>query len=408
MRVHDFTPVSGRHGESCALKGLLDHAGTRHPNTGQPLSEALCFGIAGGIGAGYNSCPSMIRHGIGCGINVVGRHLAYATDAAWYQGFADRIGATTRVTETAAPGKALQNLKAELEGGRPVVVWCSRTRLPFLADYRCPTDLFMHTLVIYGLDEATGHALGSDRAAGGVTIFLNALAEARGGVCSHKNRTLVMEVPASLPEATWHGAIQAGIRATAAGLLTPKIKRFGLAGLDVWANMVNNGKSKDGWPKMLGERWLYDALRDVYDAIETGGTGGGLFRLLYADFLEEAALILKQPALAELAGEYRRLAQAWTNLAEAALPAGIKPFKQTRDLLAKHRKLYQEKGEKAGASLTDIVVELRQLQTDLREAFPLSSERRDELLEDVRERVVALHAAETAAARQLHAAVGPA
>src|SRR5437660_11796353 len=34
------------------LRGLLAHAGVRDPHTGLPFSEAMLFGIAGGIGIG--------------------------------------------------------------------------------------------------------------------------------------------------------------------------------------------------------------------------------------------------------------------------------------------------------------------------------------------------------------------
>jgi hypothetical protein len=37
---------------AAALRALLSHAGVRNPRTGSPFSEAMAFGIAGGIGAG--------------------------------------------------------------------------------------------------------------------------------------------------------------------------------------------------------------------------------------------------------------------------------------------------------------------------------------------------------------------
>jgi hypothetical protein len=38
-----------------ALRSVLVHAGVRAPHTGQPYSEAMLLGIAGGIGAGVVS-----------------------------------------------------------------------------------------------------------------------------------------------------------------------------------------------------------------------------------------------------------------------------------------------------------------------------------------------------------------
>src|SRR5687768_10673422 len=133
MLMSPTTP-GARHGEAGAIRFLLTDVGMLNPITQQPLSEALCFGIAGGIGAGYSFCPSVPKYGCASGVSIVGRHKTYATDAAWYQGFFDRLGVKTRITETAAAGKALANLQTEIAAGRPTVVWCSRSALPFVHD----------------------------------------------------------------------------------------------------------------------------------------------------------------------------------------------------------------------------------------------------------------------------------
>src|SRR5262249_20343307 len=115
IAVNGYDHFGGKHGEAAALKNLLAFAGARNPVTGKPFSEALCFGSAGGIGAGYSFCPSVPAHGCGSGVAVVGRHKSYATDATWYQGFFDRLGAVSRITETTGTVKAHQNLLAELQ-----------------------------------------------------------------------------------------------------------------------------------------------------------------------------------------------------------------------------------------------------------------------------------------------------
>src|SRR5262245_41321006 len=198
LAVNGYAHFGGKHGESAALKNLLAFHGVKHPTTGAPLSEALCFGIAGGIGAGYSFCPSVVRHGTGSGVSVVGRYFSYATNAAWYQGFCDRIGATACVTETGGKGKAYQNLVSELQAGRPTVVWCSRFRLPFLGDSMEPIDLWMHSFIVHALDEDNGVVYGSDVATTRVSLTLDELAAARAGVCSHKNRTLTLDPSANL------------------------------------------------------------------------------------------------------------------------------------------------------------------------------------------------------------------
>src|SRR5688572_26966595 len=129
--VAGFDHFGGVHHATAILRNLLTFVGVRHPQSNEPLSEALCFGISGGIGAGYSFCPSIARHGVGSGVNVVGRYHSYATDASWYQRAFELLGLRSRVTETGGQGKALQNLLAELTDGRPAIVWCDRASLPY-------------------------------------------------------------------------------------------------------------------------------------------------------------------------------------------------------------------------------------------------------------------------------------
>jgi hypothetical protein len=405
MQATGYAHFGGKHGESAALKNLLAHAGVVNPSTGEPFTEALCFGIAGGIGAGYSFCPSIPRHGMGSGVTVVGRHLAYATDAAWYAGCFDRLGIATRITETTSPAKAYQNLLTELNDGRPAVVWCSRTMLPFLGDYMPPSAYWMHSFIVYAVDETRQEVHGADRAPTKVTLSLDELQAARNAICSHKNRTLtiVASKPPSAP--ILQGAVRDGLRACATGLLQPRIKTFGLAGLDIWIKMITNATNKDGWHKVFKDGLLYCALREVYLSIETVGSGGGLYRGLYADFLTEAATILKKPALADLVGVYRALGEQWTELADAALPARVKVFKQTREAMTKQRTLLEEQGEKAAGKIADLKTKLLKLEQEGRAAFPLSASETAALLESLRDRLMALTEAETRAAEQLQAAV---
>jgi hypothetical protein len=405
MRVEGYNHFGGRHVESANLKNLLAHAGIANPYTGQPLTEALCFGIAGGIGAGYSFCPSVPRYGTGSGVSVVGRYKIYATDATWYQGFFDRIGARTHVTETGGPGKAHQNLVGELQAGRPAVVWCSQPLLPFLGRSAISCGLWMHTFVVYAIDEAAGLVHGADRAATRVTLTLDELVKARNGICSHKNRTLTFEPPKTLTKDALRSAVRAGLQACVQEMVQPRMKTFSLPGLELWAKMIVNDKNKDGWLKVFNSGLMFCALRDVFDSIETAGTGGGLYRAMFADFLDEAASVANNRPLTKLAGRYRELAGQWTELAEAALPGDVKPFKQARELLRKSCRLFEEEGEKAARPLAETTARLGKLEADTRAAFPLKPDETRGLLEGLRERVVALHQAECDAAKELQQAV---
>ena len=397
----------GRHSESTALAGLLAHAGVRHPASGEPLSEPLCFGIAGGIGAGYSFCPSIPRTSAGSGVSIIGRHKAYATNAAWYQGCFDRLGVKTRITETSGAGKAFQNLSHELAEGRPAVVWCSKTALPSLHELYGSCGYYMHSLVLFGIDPDKRVAYAADASPGPVTITLDDLAAARSGICSHKNRTLSIERPKPLTTATLRSAVLAGIRASLDELyLKPQMKMFSLAGLETLAATIANGKSKDGWLKVFRPGQLYLALRDCYQSIETDGTGGGLFRTMYADFLEEAAVTTGRGQLKDMASVYRELAAQWTTFAESLLPAKVRPLKETRQLLVKKHELFHTKGPKADKQMAEIVVKLRAISAAMEDDFPLGPNESLEMLTGLREQHLPQHASEKQAAGELLKAAG--
>ncbi|MGE0529367.1 MAG: DUF4872 domain-containing protein [Bdellovibrionales bacterium] len=401
MQITGFRAFGGEHAESATIKNLLAFAGVENPNTGQPLSEPLCFGIAGGIGAGYSFCPSMIHHGFGSGIHIVGRHKSYATSAIWYEGFFQRVGISPRILETTSKSRAFQNLLEELKENRPVVVWCSRPALPYLGNSLDACDLQMYTFIVFGLDEEKNLAHGSDRAPTPVTLSLEVLATARNGVCSHRNRTLTIGPGQTISKEKLKQGIEDGIKACADHLLHGKMKTYSLPGLEIWAKMIANNKNKDGWLKVYPGPLLFSALRDVFLSIENTGVRGGLLRPIYADFLDEAAQITGRKPLSDLAEDYRNLANLWTALAEHALPSKIKSFKQTKDLLRKKLKLFTEKGEKGHQGIEDASAKLRQLEVEINLKMPLQGQEADQLLQELRQEILVLHAAEVQTAQKL-------
>ena len=272
----------------------------------------------------------------------------------------------------------------------------------------------MYTTVCFGIDDDKGVALMSDRGPTPVTLTLDELAFTRNRVCSFKNRSLTFDAPKKLDDKTLAKAALEGIRACAGDFIKPKLGTFNLPGLLEGSKMVANAKNKKGWPVVYGGKKgalggkegarLYLPLRDLFDSIETAGTGGGLMRPLYADFLDEAAKITGRDALAACATQYRALAKEWTALAEACLPDKVKPFKQTKALLRKREKTLREKGGKAIKQIDKAGQDLYSLEMDMRKEMPLDDAQVRELLEAVGEHMADLHAKETEAAKALAAA----
>ena len=422
--VSNYQQFGGQHWDTAAMKNVTAHAGVTAPHTGQPLSEAMCLGIAGGIGVGYSFCPSIPKHDLqfgdplagrplkcgdnegyysklyacGSGLSVVGRYRVYTTGADYYNGFFSRLGATTTIKESGGVKAAHKNLLESLEAGQPAVVWCAPMRNFFLG---WSGTCGMYSMVVYGIDEEKGEAYIGDRAPHSLTIPLQDLIWLRNKVCSHKNRLLTIDPPKKLTAAGLKKAALDGIKTCVGEMLKPKLKTYGLPGLMEWSKIITSPKNQKGWPRVYPAGRIYLPLRDVYDSIETAGTGGSLFRPMYAQFLDEAADLTGKKGLAACAKTYRQLAAQWSVLANTAMSDKVKSFKRTKELLRKRNASYQQQGPSAIKELEEIADELRNIEISQRKKLSLDDGQVANLLTELQGMIADLHDAELAAAQGL-------
>src|SRR3970040_753789 len=111
-----------------ALRVLLAHRGVRAPHTGQPFSEAMVFGIAGGIGAGVFAFRYEKEDF--SSFFVAGRHL-WEDDLSYLQRAADRFGVVTQTQEATGAKKGLLQLQELLQAAGPVIAWVDMANLPY-------------------------------------------------------------------------------------------------------------------------------------------------------------------------------------------------------------------------------------------------------------------------------------
>jgi hypothetical protein len=407
MQLSGFQHQGSAHWETGNLRNALTHVGVVAPHTGQPYSEAMLLGVGGGLGGAYFLCGGSA----GKFLLISGRHHGTSVRSEFLEAAGRRLGAKVTVKEATSPKAALANLTAPLAAGLPVIAWVSRglLRHQFLADRYA--KMFTYTVLVHGFDEAAGVAHVSDTGATSLPVPAAELAAARDGICTHKNRTLVVEAPAAPPDLK--AAIREGLRDCWQGLLEPKMGSLGLSGFEKWIDQIANSKSKDGWPRVLPGGLLFEVLRLLYYWVETSGTGGGNFRGLYADFLDEAAGVLPAEGLRDLAGQYRDLARAWTDLAnawsklaDAYLPSMLKPFRQARDLLVKMHELFQQKGAKGLKGMAKVHELLSTMGAGVEQDFPLDAAESLAVLEGLRDRLVHIVAAERRAAEELKRLAG--
>ncbi len=384
-----------------ALQVLLNAAGWRDSATGQPVGEALAFGVAGGIGIGV--AQFFYEKADFASLFFAGRH-AWHDDEVFLRAGLERLGGAIECSETGSAKAADANLRKALSEGKPCIAFVDMACLPHRAMPQQYQGGGYHIVVVYEIDDARGIARIGDVADEPIEIALADLAKARARIAKFKNRVISLKPGAAAPKSDIGGAIRAGLAACHAGLVTPAIrgqgKMFTLAGLASLGERMADSTDADRWERVFGDgHRLWSALTGMHDYIENYGTGGGLCRPMFAEFLADAAARLKQSSLGALSERYRAIGGMWTELSRAALPEGVAAFRDARERFAQRAEAIAS-GDSEG--LRAAWERIATLQVGAKEAFPLSAADAADLRRSLQQRVRALHREEVAA----HAALG--
>ncbi|MDI6797049.1 MAG: DUF4872 domain-containing protein [Desulfatibacillaceae bacterium] len=304
----------GRHCASSGMADLVNHHGI-------DWSEALCFGIGMGLGLWYLGFEGQ---GASRMIHVRSQDIEHQ--------FFCRMGAGFAWETFPNPDDAHNALIEAISSGRPALL---RTDIYYLPYYNSSTHFPGHVIVVWGFDSQKELFFVSDTARTAlVEVPFSAMKRARYS----KNPFFPMQgnqfAPSSLnaPE-NLPAVIARAIVDQSCQILEPPFDFAGIKALDRWLDELSLWKDFDDW------KWV---SRFAYQVIERRGTGGGGFRLMYADFLDEASRLIPQIRALGLNQRMRALAEAWTNLALAlkAVSEKEKPdFGQVAPQLAKVRKL---------------------------------------------------------------------
>jgi Butirosin biosynthesis protein H, N-terminal/Domain of unknown function (DUF4872) len=386
-----------------ALRVLLTHAGVRNPKTGEPYSEAMLFGIAGGIGIGIFSF-FYEKEGWAT-FFIAGRHLWHDHKAYLTQACA-RFDIEPVVQETAGAKAGEAALRAALSERGTCVAWVDAAHLPHRALPGIMSGGGYHIVTVYGIDESAGTALIGDLTDDPLTISLADLAIARARIKKDKHRLL--SIPAAQSPGDLTMLVRHGLHACHSGLggaggIKSAAKNFSLEAVRVWAERLNGSNDNERWERVFerGPR-LWQGLVSVYDYIEHHG-GGGLSRPLFAEFLTEAAESCGDSRLKSLATRYAELGQAWSELADAALPDSVSAFREAKELHARKAELTN-----SGGSIDEIRAtwaQLGELRSKVCDQFPLTEQECTELRAGLQTRVRALYEGEIAARDALGKAI---
>jgi Domain of unknown function (DUF4872)/Butirosin biosynthesis protein H, N-terminal len=287
----EFAHRQSAHCESGVTANLLTHHGL-------PFSEALAFGIGGGLFFGYFPFVK---------INKLPLITFRNASGAIFKKAAKRLGVPVTAQTFRNPEQSMQALDAALDRGLPVGLQTGVYWLPYFP----PALRFhfnAHNLVVYG--RAGDQYLISDPVFDApVSCQRHDLLRARyaAGALAPKGRMYSLgDLPKKIELPP---AVRTAIREVATRMVRAPIPLIGVSGIRLLARQLER------WPVKLGEKAATQHLGHLIRMQEEIGTGGGGFRFIYAAFLQEAAEILALPQLLGVAEELTETGDLWRQFA---------------------------------------------------------------------------------------------
>lgn len=394
----NYDSFSGTHWETGSIANALAQRGVTAPHSGRPYSEALLLGISGGAVMGYFSFAYE-------GYDPHARILTRNTFDPWDR-LLSRLGVVQNVQHTSSPAKGVRNLIDALEEGIAPVVWADIFSLPYNALTLDEGMLAMFPHVVFGYDEAANIAHLADRAPLALPIPADALQAARARVKKDRFRVVTLEPPFAdkLPSAVQLGIWDCIKLYTEAPPKGSK-NNFGLKAFDWWAEQLTNPRARMSWEKEFpaGRKMLAGLSNACGDILHFGKRDDPADRGKFADFLGEAAIILERPALAEVAGQFRRSAETWRALSRALLPDTVEPFRSYRELMERSQRLFHEQGVEATEARRQIAAQQEAILAAMETDFPLDAAGVAALREEIADRVLAVRDIEAEAVSALKA-----
>ena len=388
--------LAGKYPESAALLNALNQLGSCSSDL---CTEEMLFGLGGGLGLIYFLFDLHGGHPIVVGTRY---HASEAESPVFVMQMCEAWGATTELKHSSSRSAATKSLMKSLDDGFTPIVWVEVTKLPYMFLSGHPNTY--HTIVVYERDgnEFVVGDLGESPA----RISVEELEEVRHSHYAPKFRSLTVKDAPAKPDI--REMLSERIRLTCSQMLEGLgIANFGLEAFKKWAKMLTNTKNKKGWPNCFpGGPPLHGAMSSLFAQIELRGYGGSAFRGLYADFLDQAAGVLKKSALKKVAEQFRESEASWRAISDAALPDSIPLLKETREALTRRSVLIRKPRttaiDKELESLRDRLKQLRE-----RSAKELSLSKADtlDLFGAISERVLETEKIERAAFTELSSIV---
>ncbi|MCK4577302.1 MAG: BtrH N-terminal domain-containing protein, partial [Candidatus Marinimicrobia bacterium] len=189
MILDKISSYGGVYSETTAVRHILSYHGVVDTHGGNPISEAMLFGISGGIGFAYFNFeyegyePTLY----------IGTAQRYKTRFGQYMAnLYKRLGLEINVKLTKSAQQAEADLLNDLAHERPALLHVDRGYLPYYAE---DSEYGDHALVVLGHDDKSHNFIVADQSKVPLFISPDDLADARGAITSLSYRSLTIAPP---------------------------------------------------------------------------------------------------------------------------------------------------------------------------------------------------------------------
>ncbi len=349
--LNNFTVLGGKSPQLSTIAQILSHQGVEAPHNGSPYSEALLFGISGGAAFGYFIFD---YQGQDPQVNILTRNTfgGYGWDSV-----CERLLLPQELIRSGDGSKAAVKLSETIEQGLAPAVWADVFTLGYEHSELGEQMWAMQPVTVFqapGPGEA-GEVRFADRSRAELSCSAELFDNARGKIKKDRFLMITLDAPAA---ASVGDAVLAGIRDSISLFFEKPPKgsanNFGYKAMTRLAKDLSDEKGKSSWTQQFpDDRRRLAAMMSMYkysllhwkDESLQGDRG------LFADFLDEAAEILAEKKISEVADEYRNIAGLWKDLAGFILPETIGACAKAAEVLKKRHGLFLSDGTAAQSEL---------------------------------------------------------
>lgn len=303
--VENFIPQGGKHCITNSLKQIFSYYG-------YPLSEEMMFGLASGLSFLYlnQSSSPMVN----------GRTKVFEFE----KKLADRLNISIQCKSGSDYKKISQLSKEMIDQNKPILIYVDMPYLSYLGLNKS-SHFGGHAVVLFGYDNELEQFWISDRdnhdypirtPLGEISedyhlVSYREMEQARNSSYRPfpaKNKYLLIDFQGykQIDRETLTQAIAENCDT----MLNPPAKLLGVNGILKFSNEILK------WKNFSLDKLKLSGTTNYFQISKDGGTGGGIFRKMYGNFLIEAAVTMDNKNIAMLGKQFLEIAKQWDKIAE--------------------------------------------------------------------------------------------